>query len=83
MPEIYCSACKKTTAHKVVMRRCQVEQSDTFSSRLHSFTQLMTKFVSGDHYYHMEPQHFCRYCNTQNTATVKSLSPQMVQPTIG
>ncbi|EIO3967536.1 hypothetical protein LQK33_000292 [Vibrio vulnificus] len=80
MPQIYCSACKKTTAHKVVMRRCQGEQSDTFASRLNSFTQLMTKFVSGDHYYQMEPQHFCRYCNTHNTATVKSLSPRMVQP---
>lgn len=80
MPDIYCSACKKTTAHKVIMRRCQIQQSDTLSSRLQSFTQWMSKFVSGEHYYQMEPQHFCRYCNQQNIAALKSHTSHMIQP---
>ncbi|MFH4666118.1 hypothetical protein WMQ48_15515 [Vibrio cidicii] len=80
MPEIYCSACKKTTAHKVIMCRCESQPVESFTGRILSFTQLMAKFVSGEHYYEMEPQHFCRYCNQKNIAPVKKIpAPSIVQ----
>ncbi|EJG1181413.1 hypothetical protein CGJ34_10180 [Vibrio parahaemolyticus] len=63
MPDIYCSACRKSTQHKVIMKRCEPQSVDTLTGKVVSFTQLMAKFVSGEHYYEMEPQYFCRCCN--------------------
>ncbi|WP_394246476.1 hypothetical protein [Vibrio profundi] len=62
MPDLYCKACKKTTLHKSIMKRCEIEPED-FSGRLSVMQQLVSKFVSGKHYYDMECQHFCRTCN--------------------
>lgn len=63
MPEVYCAACKKSTQHKVIMKRCEAQGDETLTGKVLSFTQLMAKFVSGEHYYEMEPQYYCRSCN--------------------
>ncbi len=63
MPQIYCAACRKSTQHKVIMRRCDAQPDETFTGKVLIFTQLMAKFVSGQHYYEMEPQYYCRCCN--------------------
>ncbi|ASI94313.1 hypothetical protein DA096_00890 [Vibrio rotiferianus] len=63
MPDIYCSACRRATQHKVIMKRCESDQIETLTGKVVSFTQLMAKFVTGEHYYEMEPQYYCRCCN--------------------
>ncbi|ABU74978.1 hypothetical protein M892_27475 [Vibrio campbellii ATCC BAA-1116] len=50
MPDIYCSACRRATQHKVIMKRCEPEQIQTLTGKVVSFTQLMAKFVTGEHY---------------------------------
>lgn len=72
MPDIYCSACRKSTQHKVIMRRCESQPVETLTGKVLSFTQLMAKFVSGEHYYEMEPQYFCRRCNHRAIGEVVS-----------
>lgn len=63
MPDLYCQCCKQTTPHKSVMRRC--EETTTFTQK---FTELLGQIASGKHYYKMEPQNYCRVCNTQHVA---------------
>ncbi len=70
MPNIYCTTCKRDTAHKVIMRRCD-KPVETLGEKIVSFTQVMAKFVSGDHYYEMEQQYICRCCNQPNEAPAK------------
>ncbi|NOH95894.1 hypothetical protein [Vibrio sp. 99-70-13A1] len=62
MPDLYCKACKRTTLHKSVMRRCELE-ADTLPGRMQ---QWAAKFFSGECYYEMERQHFCRTCNCRS-----------------
>lgn len=57
MPEAFCNCCRKTTQHKVVMRRCTAESS---WQAVHAF---FAKILNGEHYYPMEQQMFCRECN--------------------
>ncbi len=54
MPDIYCAACRKSTQHKVIMKRCEPQSVESLTGKMVSFTQLMAKFVSGEHYYEME-----------------------------
>ncbi len=63
MPDMYCPACRKSTQHKVIMRRCEARTDETITGKVMIFTQLMAKFVSGEHYLEMEPQYYCRCCN--------------------
>ncbi|PMH43115.1 hypothetical protein BCU68_03755 [Vibrio sp. 10N.286.49.B3] len=63
MPDTYCSSCKKTTAHKAIMRRCKDEQEETI---LRSFQHLMSQFINAGQHYKMEEVLLCRYCNQQN-----------------
>ncbi|WP_246225521.1 hypothetical protein [Vibrio agarilyticus] len=82
MAKVYCSMCKKHTPHKVVMRRCKPEVTSV-TAQLSHFAHMVGKFVSGTHYYDMEPQHFCRCCNqqTQNVALSKrDLATVIAQP---
>lgn len=72
MPEMYCSACRKLTQHKVVMKRCEPQVGETLTGKVVSFTQLMAKFVSGEHYYEMEPHYYCRCCNHRAIGEVVS-----------
>ena len=71
MPDIHCTACKKVTPHKSLMRRSQ-EAPSTFTQKCAHF---ITHVAKGKHYYHMESQHFCRGCNSQNIMTETSLTP--------
>ncbi|MDF2153099.1 hypothetical protein [Vibrio sp. CAU 1672] len=75
MPDIYCSACKKSTQHKVIMKRCE-PQVDTLTGKVVSFTQLMAKFMTGNHYYEMEPQYYCRCCNHRALGEIVPLPVQ-------
>lgn len=50
MPEAYCNCCRKTTPHKVVMRRCQTEPTTGWQG----FQQFMAALMHGEHYYKME-----------------------------
>ncbi|CAV25213.1 hypothetical protein AB4453_13155 [Vibrio atlanticus] len=59
MPDLYCKGCKKTTLHKSIMKRCESEP-ETTSGRMMQWT---SKLFSGNLYYDMETQHFCRTCN--------------------
>ncbi|MFG0770962.1 hypothetical protein ACF8PD_03805 [Vibrio plantisponsor] len=59
MPEAFCNCCRKTTQHKVVMRRCSSE-AETSWQAVHAF---LSKIFNGEHYYPMEQQMFCRECN--------------------
>lgn len=62
MPDFYCSACRKTTAHKSIMRKNQQAPESTLGQIFSSIGQIMR----GSHYYEMETLYFCRYCNTQH-----------------
>ncbi|QSA20288.1 hypothetical protein JTI77_18165 [Vibrio furnissii] len=62
MPEAYCNCCRKTTPHKVVMRRSQAEPTTGWQG----FQQFMAALMHGEHYYKMEKQGFCRVCNQQS-----------------
>lgn len=62
MPDLYCSACKRTTAHKSIMCRNQVIPDSTIGQLFSSISQIFR----GNHYYEMEAQIFCRECNCQN-----------------
>ncbi len=66
MPHTYCKACGKETDHKAVMKRCTNNENGSTGSKLQSFTQLMSLFVNGEHYYKMEPQLYCRVCNQKS-----------------
>nr|WP_117232952.1 hypothetical protein [Vibrio maerlii] len=64
MPDTYCKACKRVTAHKAVMKRCMTQEvGNSVFTKLQSFTQFMSLFANGEHYYKMEPQFYCRVCN--------------------
>ncbi len=61
MPEAFCTCCRKTTPHKVVMRRATDSESSW-----HAVQSFLSKLFSGDHYYPLEQQMFCRACNSQS-----------------
>ncbi|GAL35396.1 MULTISPECIES: hypothetical protein [Vibrio] len=69
MPTNYCTACKKDTAHKAVMRRSHNDNS----SIVQNFQMLMSQLVNGSGYYKLERQLYCRVCNKQNQETVKTV----------
>lgn len=62
MPDLYCSACKKTTAHKTIMCKNQAVPDSTIGQFFNSLGQIFR----GNHYYEMEAQLFCRECNSQH-----------------
>lgn len=62
MPDLYCSACKRTTTHKTIMRKNQVESESSIGQLFNSIGQIFR----GNHYYEMEAQLFCRECNAQH-----------------
>ncbi len=66
MPDLYCSCCRKITPHKMVMKRCCSHDDESFTGKLVNITHMMANFVSGNHYYKLEPQYFCRHCNQRN-----------------
>lgn len=61
MPQVYCHCCNKMTAHKVVMKRCEVERQ----SMVKNLACFFATVFQGAHYMKMEKQSFCRVCNTQ------------------
>ncbi|MEL7292628.1 MAG: hypothetical protein AAGJ78_03410 [Pseudomonadota bacterium] len=65
MPKMHCHCCNKTTHHKVVMKRCEVEHDSVMKSMACFFSTLF----QGDHYVKMEKQAFCRVCNSQTEVT--------------
>ncbi len=65
MPEAHCSCCRKSTQHKVVMRRSVKGPASSWQAVQYFFSML----VQGEHYYKMEKQMFCRECNHQTSIT--------------
>ncbi len=63
MPEAYCNCCRKTTPHKVVMRRSSTEPNSGWQGLQYFLSML----VKGEHYYKMEKQMYCRVCNHQTS----------------
>lgn len=63
MPDMYCPVCDKKTAHKVIMTRCHAVEDVSLVQRIWSMTSTVAKCISGQHYYQLEPQCFCRVCN--------------------
>lgn len=63
MPDMYCPVCDKKTAHKVIMTRCHSVEETSLVQKIWSMTSNMAKCISGQHYYQLEPQCFCRVCN--------------------
>ena len=61
MPQMHCHCCQKTTHHKVVMKRCEVQHDSLLKSMTYTFSTLF----QGAHYVKMEKQSFCRVCNSQ------------------
>lgn len=62
MPQMHCHCCEKSTAHKIVMKRCEVQHDSVVKSMACFFSTLF----QGAHYVKMEKQAFCRVCNTQS-----------------
>ncbi|WP_428772591.1 hypothetical protein [Vibrio sp.] len=61
MPKAYCPCCRRTTAHKVVMKRHAAQRDSLLSGMQNLFNALL----HGDHYMKMEKQCFCRECNSR------------------
>jgi hypothetical protein len=51
------------------MRRS--EETTTFTQK---FTKMLGQIASGKHYYEMEPQNYCRVCNSQHIGAEPVLS---------
>ncbi|MCG9575138.1 hypothetical protein L1D14_02675 [Vibrio tubiashii] len=62
MPHMHCHCCGKSTAHKIVMKRCEVQHDSVVKSMVCFFSTLF----QGAHYVKMEKQAFCRVCNSQS-----------------
>lgn len=62
MPQIHCQCCGKSTAHKIVMKRCEHQNDSVVKSMACFFATVF----QGAHYVKMEKQAFCRVCNTQS-----------------
>ncbi|NVD08832.1 hypothetical protein FCU94_18450 [Vibrio sp. JPW-9-11-11] len=65
MPYMHCDCCHKTTDHKIVMKRCEVQHDSVMKSMACFFSTLF----QGAHYVKMEKQAFCRVCNSQTEVT--------------
>lgn len=72
MPDMYCAACKKETAHKAIMRKNQQSPDTPLGQLLQSLGQIF----SGNHYYEMEALYFCRDCNCQYIRVENEPSPE-------
>nr|WP_165313366.1 hypothetical protein [Vibrio ziniensis]QIH43690.1 hypothetical protein G5S32_17020 [Vibrio ziniensis] len=70
MPEAFCNCCRKPTQHKVVMRRCSQESESSWQV-VHAF---FSKLLSGEHYYQMEQQMYCRECNHKLVVTTNKFA---------
>nr|WP_167515611.1 hypothetical protein [Vibrio taketomensis] len=70
MPQMYCDCCHKTTAHKVLLKRCDSEKV----SLVRSFVSFFATVLQGDHYVKMEKQYYCRGCNHQSIPAPTAIS---------
>lgn len=61
MTELHCRTCKRITTHKSVMCRDQRK----VPSIIGTFFRFFVQVSRGSHYYKLEPQSYCRVCNTR------------------
>ena len=70
MPQKYCECCQKSTAHKVIMERSEIQHD----SLLRSFASFFVTVFQGAHYVKMEQQFYCRCCNNHCDTTSSALT---------
>jgi|GEM_PF-903336 len=80
MPKVYCEACNKKTDHKAIMRKTP-PQCTTFWEKFTHANQSVFQFLSGEHYYNMERQLYCRVCNHQHQVMAMK-EPALVERSI-
>lgn len=77
MPDLFCSACKRTTAHKTIMCKNQAVPDSTIGQLFSSIGQIFR----GNHYYDMEAKLFCRDCNCQHIELDSEMSRNSLNAT--
>lgn len=77
MPDLYCSACKRTTAHKSIMCRNEVVPDSSIGQFFNSIGQIFR----GNHYCEMKAQLFCRECNCQHIKLESNMSGSKINTT--